>query len=566
MKKNIKLEKKWLIPVIAAVLVVAGVLVMLFTGVFGDAKTPVPDIVNMSMEEAQKILEEAGLSLCVSQKEINNEVAENTILKQSPASGEKVAEGSVINVTISEKSVEVEVPDVENYNKDLAIEVLQNAGFKVEIIEEKTDEYANGSVIKQSHKGKGQTGSTITITVSKNNKPETDKMIKVPSVLGKTLTEAKEILKDKFYIAVVKEEFSDDVKKGAIIAQTPVADVQAKENTTITVIISKGKASDVKITMPSVVFSTRTQAKETLEKLGLKVAVREEFSDTVAAGLVISQSIKKGEVVKADSSVVITVSKGKQQGSDKTTGETVMPTKFETNRNPETTTKKQDSNVTVPQKPTVPPAKPSEPTELSGESRFVSKFKVTTDKSTASAGDIITVSVKLKTNYNIVSVSLPVVYDARVFEVVGTSETQLSSYLNFTGTLTENAYSTNGNWKSPENMYKKTSNPDYWTSEKTMRNYKIAFATWVAMPSQGTVLTTLGEEETIVTFKLRVKENVSDTSGRIFLSNDFIKTAKEPQGILSVGRATSDTISVNSIVATGQTIDLRDATTMVTIK
>ena len=85
-------------------------------------------------------------------------------------------------------------------------------------------------------------------------------------------------------------------------------------------------------------------------------------------------------------------------------------------------------------------------------------------------------------------------------------------------------------------------------------------------PSQGTVITKLDKEETIVTFKLKVKENVSDTSGRIFLSQDFIKTAKDPQGILSVGRTTSDKITTDSIVSTGQTIDLRDATVLVTIK
>ena len=110
-----------------------------------------------------------------------------------------------------------------------------------------------------------------------------------------------------------------------------------------------------------------------------------------------------------------------------------------------------------------------------------------------------------------------------------------------------------------------TSNPDKWLDKTTMANYKIAFATWTAMPSQGTVMTQLNSEETIVTFQLKVKETASDTSGQIFLHQDFIKTESNPNGILSVGRATSDTITTDSIVATGQTIDLRNATTTVEI-
>ena len=85
------------------------------------------------------------------------------------------------------------------------------------------------------------------------------------------------------------------------------------------------------------------------------------------------------------------------------------------------------------------------------------------------------------------------------------------------------------------------------------------------MPSAGTTLTKLSSEETIVTFQLKVKEDVKNTSGMIFLSSDFIKTASCPQDILSVGRAKSDTITADSIVATGQTINLREALASITI-
>ena len=538
-----KTFKKWLIPVIAAVVAVVAVVVLMATGVIGlDKTTEVPDILNMNVEDAQKILEENGLFICISERQINNELKENTVLKQSPESGAKVKEGTVIDVTVSIVSVETTIPDVEYYDKDLAIEVLQNEGFKVEVIEKETDEYADGIVISQSQTGKGQTGSVITITVSKNNKEESAETVSVPSITEKTLQEATEILGKKLYIRVVGEKFSDNVKKGAIIEQNPTAGNEVKENSVVEVVISKGKASEVQIIMPDVVYSSRTKAKATLEKLGLKVITKEMYDESTPAGIVSSQSIPAGKKVAAETEVTIVVSNGPK---------------------PEITTIRPEDLPTL--SPSSTPSDTQKPAD-SEEAKYIADFAITTDKKEAKAGDIVTVSVKLKTNYKIVAISLPVIYDASIFEIVGGEDGNLASFLNFTGTLKENEYTTNGNWKSPDNMYSKNSNEAHWTSSLVKSRYKFAFATWVATPSSGTVISSLDNEETIVTFKLKVKENVSDTTGKIFLSQDFIKTADAPQGILSVGRSKSDTITADSIVATGQTFDLRDAVALVTIK
>ncbi len=556
--------KKWIAPVIVAVIAIVAIVVLFATGVIGgDKSLAVPDVVNMSVEEAQKILEEAGLSLCITEREINNDIDENTVLKQSPESGEKAAEGSIVNVTVSEKSVVVTIPQVENYDKALAIEILQNAGFKVEIIEKDSEDFADGAVISQDKTGKGETGSVITITVSRNDKAQSTSMTGVPSLEGKTPEEAKALLEGKLYLKIVGEKFSSTIKKGAIISQSPTAGISINENSVVEVVISKGKASDVEIIMPDVIHSSRLQAKEMLEKLGLRVSIKEMYNDEVSAGIVYEQSIPKGETVKANTMVTITVSHGKKPEIT-TIKPGDLPTHLTTSQKDETTKRNEQDKPT--KKPSTTRPSTTKPVVDTEESKYVADFAITTDKSQAKAGDTITVSVKLKTNYKIVAISLPVIYDSTVFEVVGTDENKLSSYLTFKGKLTENGYATNGNWKSPDNMYSKNSNENYWTSGGAKAKYKFAFATWVAMPSQGTILTSLDNGETIVTFKLKVKADVKNTSGKIFLSPDFIKTASDPQGSLSVGRAKSDTLTADAIIATGQTIDLKDATALVTIK
>lgn len=560
MKKS---YKKWLGPVIAAVVAIVLVVVLFVTGVisFGDVK--VPDITNMNVEEAGKILEENGLSICISETVIDDSVDENTVLSQYPEAGEKIQKDGKVDVTVSKKSVKADIPLVEGYDKELAVEILQNAGFKVNIKEKESDEYADGTVISQSDKGQAQTGSVITIIVSKNDKDTSDAKITVPLLVGKTPEEAKKLLGGKLYLKIVDEKFSSSVKKGAIISQDPASSHQVNEYTVIEVVISKGKASETQIIMPGVVNFSRTAAKSLLERAGLRVTIKEKYDEKVPAGVVMTQSIPQGKKVAANTTVTLVVSAGKAPEFTTIRPED-MPTYPPTTGNKETT-KNDSQNVTV--KPTENYTKPTQkPTEPAGESKYVAAFAITTDKNEVKAGDIITVSVKLKTNYNIVAVSLPVIYDSNVFEIVGTSESKLSSFLNFAGTLKENAYVTNGNWKSPDNMYEKNSNPDYWTSSMIKAKYKIAFATWVAAPSQGTVITSLNKEETIVTFKLKVKAGVNDAGGRIFMSQDFIKTASNPQGILSVGRTKTDSVNADSIVSTGQTINLEKATVLIKIK
>lgn len=559
-----KSSKKWIIPIVIVAVIISAVAILLMSGVIGGSSR-VPDIVNKNITEAEKILEEAGYTLSVSKTEINDELDENTVLEQTPESGEKLEKGSMVNVTISEKSVETDIPDVKYFSKDLATEVLKNAGFKVEIKTENSSDFADNSVISQNKTGKGRTGSVICITVCDNNTPASNETTKVPNIVKKSKEEAVEILEEDFYFMVSEIKFSDDIEKDKIIAQTPQADIITNKNITIEAVLSRGKTDDFKVIVPNVVRFARAEAKKILEDAELRVMVKEEYSDTVAAGVVISQSIKNGTKVNADTVVIITVSAGKETETEST--QTLpVPTKFTTTKKNETTKKNDNQNVTQKPASTQKPTSAQKPTELAGESKYKADFRITTDKKDAKAGDIITVSVKLKTNYRIVAVSVPVIYDARVFEVVGADENKVSSFLEFTGTLTENGYSTNGNYKSPDDMYKKNSNPEYWTDPVRKANNKIAFATWVAMPSMGTVMTSLESEETIVTFKLKVKDNVSDTSGRIYLHQDFIKTASDPQGILFVGRSKSDTISVDSIVQTGQTINLDKASALVVIK
>lgn len=189
------------------------------------------------------------------------------------------------------------------------------------------------------------------------------------------------------------------------------------------------------------------------------------------------------------------------------------------------------------------------------ESSYVATFSIATDKTAVAAGENVTVSVKLKTNYYIYTMELPVIYDGDAFEVQNTSKTSLKSFLTFKGTLA-NAYRTNGNWKSPADFYtNRNSNTAYWSTKEVMDRYKIAFASWTADTTlNGGKAVKLANEETIVTFVLKAKKDIKNTEGLIFLSDDFQKTADFAGGRWFCGRSKTDKIDVKNFVPVGQTL------------
>ncbi len=188
------------------------------------------------------------------------------------------------------------------------------------------------------------------------------------------------------------------------------------------------------------------------------------------------------------------------------------------------------------------------------ESDYVAEFRIAADKTSAVKGEDIEVSVYLKTNYYICTMSLAVIYNSQALTLQNTSETNVSSFLTFSGTMAEK-YTTNGNWTISERLFKtRNSNASYWSREDVMEKYKIAYATWSADTSISYELAMLSEEEKILSFTVRANEDIPDLTELVFISMDFQKTAEAQQGVLFVGRSETKEYSIDSMVNVGQTI------------
>ena len=104
-----------------------------------------------------------------------------------------------------------------------------------------------------------------------------------------------------------KDEYSLTAPEGSALSITPEPGTTLRHGAKVTVSLSKGP---MPVTMPDIVGRSKDEAARTLDDLRLKATFTEEFSDTVAAGDVISTSVDKDTQLRWGDAVEVVVSKG----------------------------------------------------------------------------------------------------------------------------------------------------------------------------------------------------------------------------------------------------------------
>lgn len=138
--------------------------------------------------------------------------------------------------------------------------------------------------------------------------PGTQK-VSVPTVVGADQANAEAKLRqDGFRVDTVQK--TAEQPAGQVIGQDPTGGTKAKKGSTVTLTVSAGPQQ---VAVPPVVGLTLSSARGRLQKAGLEASEREENSDTVAQGRVISVSPTEGQKVDKGSSVTLVVSSGKPQ-------------------------------------------------------------------------------------------------------------------------------------------------------------------------------------------------------------------------------------------------------------
>ena len=219
----------------------------------GPAPATVPELVGLSLEDAEAALEDEGLVLGDTVDEPSDEFEEGIVSDQSPGPGDEVEEGSPVDVTVSSGSDLVTVPGVEGLDEVTAVGEIRSAGLAPSVVRVADDAVAKGTVISQNP-GQGEeveSGSTVTIEVSTGPEEEpsptpsaTDEGAALRSLTGEdgdaveAALEAEGIEVDQ----VDAEEGACTGPPGTVCSQDPPPGTIVTEGDTVTIfVLSKGK-------------------------------------------------------------------------------------------------------------------------------------------------------------------------------------------------------------------------------------------------------------------------------------------------------------------------------------
>ena len=305
-------KKKSKKPIIIAV----GIILALVAGIAAalalsaPENVTVPNVSEMTVEEATKELEKAKLTVAKETKDVADDTIEKgLVVKTDPEKAAVVKEKREVTLYVSTGPGEIEIPDVTNQTFDEAVATLVAAGFSKDKIEQKEQASKTdpGLVIEQDPKVKEKASPDSTITLTVSTGPE---KITMKNYYGYE--------KDSAYADLIALGFSESSitvnteisteKAGTVIGQSLSSGTEVDPtDSSITLTVAKEEEG---ITLPNFYGYSKQQVLDFANNNNLLVTFQEEYDESVTKGEAISSSPAEGSIIKAGSSVTVVISKG----------------------------------------------------------------------------------------------------------------------------------------------------------------------------------------------------------------------------------------------------------------
>ena len=290
---------------ILGVLLIAA-MIGLITGVFTPERgssaptVAVPDVVGQTFDEAKLALEAKGFEVKRNDEESNQ--AENQVLGQDPASGEKLKKGGTVELTVSASKflmpnlVEKQRGDAEN---ELRSKGLAPGPASIVVTEEeseqppgqvlRTDPPAGGEVLKS-----GQ--PPVTLFVAKE--PAVD----IPGVANLPQAQAEANLRFAGFEVTVRPEPHDTIPAGRATRTDPAEGTRQRKGTALILYVSNGPSM---VNVPNTVGQTQAAAQDMLIFAGFNVITSFAPSAPAQNGLVTAQSPSGGQAPKGSTVMIV---------------------------------------------------------------------------------------------------------------------------------------------------------------------------------------------------------------------------------------------------------------------
>lgn len=231
-KKHIRSLKWALMGLCTAMILLLCATAFVLTG--GTRRLSVPEVVNTNLDAATTRLESMGLLLEVAEKVYDDNTLPGTIVEQKPQQGTQVKNGETVSVVVCLGPESAAVPDLDGMTQEEAANALAPLGLHVGVVTHRQDSDAPRGTVIEQYPEQGEVlenGGTVDLILS-----DQPLMRDVPNVLGKTLEETRQRLKEyDLQLGDVHYEYATGYDVGEVFRQSPESGTQLRQGDSVNV-------------------------------------------------------------------------------------------------------------------------------------------------------------------------------------------------------------------------------------------------------------------------------------------------------------------------------------------
>lgn len=224
----------------------------------------VPDITQVSLEEAEQRLTDYGLRFEVAERRSNSAYPADYVIEQMPAAAEIVKPNRKIYLTVNTVSnPTVQVPKVVNLSLRNARIQLENYGLQVGTISYESSRFKN-SVLRQSVPADQEVpkGTLVDLAVSDGLG---EKTVEVPNITGLRLSEAQQKLQEaNLRIGEIRFQPSREEDPNTVLSYEPNKD-ELQEGETLKLVVAERYEAKEEIESGAVIDTSNVSAPDTTD-------------------------------------------------------------------------------------------------------------------------------------------------------------------------------------------------------------------------------------------------------------------------------------------------------------
>jgi serine/threonine-protein kinase len=203
----------------------------------GPQEVPVPPVVGETLDEARRLITDAGLTVGQVTERADATFAEGIVISQDPPQGVRVGTDAPVNLVVSTGPETVIIPDVVNQTERDATAAITGLGLLVRVQDEYSDTVEADQVIRTDPVAGTEAllGDTVLIVVSLGQEP-----VEVPDLIGLNQDQATDALSERgLEMSATTQPVADADQNGIVISQDPTAGERLLPGTTVNVVIGE---------------------------------------------------------------------------------------------------------------------------------------------------------------------------------------------------------------------------------------------------------------------------------------------------------------------------------------